>query len=387
MNPKMSLQYFPVELRKDPVAFSKVEEYLSNATRPVPAAHQGMTRTKNSITDSGGYQMITLGIIKDRDCLVGPLYLTDIKPAKGDVKKQGKPIVLGVFSNCEEYSRIGADVGFCIDFPPILFDDEKYSFLEIQLERFSKLHESMIARDEMLQLAPVVCPRTKLGIVLQPGNPLNVEAYFVSIWHPEIQTYAYPGQVGRKYAINNAYVFSFLYSMGVRHFHFLGSSTPSVIIVLAKAMTLGMFHRITFDSSTWNTKIRIRKGSKYLDPRTLKKLPRKKLENDQNLRWELVKFGVPFHQFEKKYNPPRLMIAGEWQGLWNIHAIQYFKNNALDKIMSGLTSELLAEAFPKGKPDQLVAALNLLDEAKTKGHGFVKNEYRPILLEQYDQDL
>jgi hypothetical protein len=361
--------FFPVNTKSDRNAFIFSQRYLGNPLRPLTDRHLKHLWDKTLMTDSGGLQALTKGIYEGKTVLIGPMYKTEINDPEF--------LCIGLHCNCLEFRRTKSDIGFCVDVPCGPGDsDSTYR---------KRLSQSIRAKDQFLRMAKYICPKTELGIVLQPRTPLEIEDYFSKISTAEVDLYAYPCPNGAKDALGNAYVLSFLNHQGVSRVHFMGSSAVPVIILLAKAVILDLFDRCSFDSRTWN-QVSVGQGFRYLCPLTLNSLPKEApLLPDMNLRQELEKYHIQFSAFQKAYDPPIWMYPGEWLGIWNIHAIECFKDKALRQISNGLAYTLFSPGAAKKRREQVIAALNLLNESEERGHQFVKDKYLPKLLKIYGE--
>ena len=186
----------------------------------------------------------------------------------GSTTFSGNPTI-GTIDNCMIYRRTNSTLALMVD-RPVYTDDS-------DTEYWGKLSKSRKARNQMLKAAIHICPATKLVIAIQSRNPLEVPSYFSWIYTPYVRIYAYPIRRFRNKpsdALGNAYVLSFLSSVGIKHIHFLGSNAPVIIFQLAKAVALNMFEKASFDSLTWNQPAASR-FLKYLHPHTLSPMPKK----------------------------------------------------------------------------------------------------------------
>jgi hypothetical protein len=351
------LSYYPVNTLADPKALYLSDTTLTNALRRVSPGKLNEIRKKDGMSDSGGYQIYSQGLNKGKNVLLGSIYQNFLKDPDF--------LTIGFLSNCREYRRLNSNIGFCVDIP-IDPNDSDYKYYYI-------MNETIIARNHMLEIAKQICPKTNMAIVLHPRTPLEIEDYFGLVSAPEILIYAYPARTKLKYALGNAYVLSFLHSVGVRHIHFLGSSACTLIALLAQAVVLNLFDRCSFDSLTWNQPA-VCQGYRYLNPETLKSIPKREpLRPDMNLLRALRSHERFLFKFKNQFNPPQYMQVKRWLGIVNIEAIKYFKNRMLDKLIIHGSFENI---FNKNKKyDSLIAAANLLYESQYYGHDFVKEKY------------
>jgi hypothetical protein len=240
----------------------------------------------------------------------------------------------------------------------------------------------------MLRVARHLCPATELVIAIQARDPLEVPNYFCWIYTPDVRVYAYPIRRFRNKpgdALGNAYVLSFLSSVGIKHVHFLGSSAPVIIFLLAKAIALNMFEKASFDSLSWNQSA-VSRFLRYLHPYTLTSMPQKgSLHQNINMRTELAQYPGVFEATIGSFNPPEWVIAKEWCGLYNIKAIEEFKNVVLSVAMDNSLDYFVKhfEKYSKNNRGKILKALNLLEEFKGFGHDYIKQKYESKIEELY----
>lgn len=356
-------RYFPVSPKFDKKAFIAETNYFDNATIPIPDRILKHIQSKPTFIDSGGLQIFK-ALDDGKIVMVGPMFKTEID--------DNKFFILGTIDQLNEYRRRKSNRGMVIDFPTKTEDPDAIYYW--------KLTESIKARNYMLKLADCLAPDTRLGIVLQPRKPLEIENYYCSICTSRINIYAYPVRNFRnrpRNALGNAHVLSFLHSMGVQHVHFLGSNAPVVVYILAKATALGMFELVSFDSATWNQKIKA--GVKYLHPETLSIMPQgEKLHPKANLSRILSNYPDLYAKIQKELNPPPWMIAEEWIGICNIKIIEYFKDQVLGCAIEGRLEEFILQTkkYTQNQKIQIIEAIHLLDESKLRGHEYIKQKYR-----------
>lgn len=360
-NINSQLIYLPVISPYDLKLLPHCRTCMLNASRPVPDnCLEHLRRMYFIACDSGGYQIYT-ALAQNKKVAVGPLLRTNDNDP--DI------LTLGTMDQCAEYGRIKANLGLTIDYP-VNFDDSDEVYYE-------KLFETREATEQMLSVAPYLCPNTELAIALQARNPLEVEHNFCFMFTPKVGTYAYPVRARNEPedAPGNAFVLSFLHDVGVRSVHFLGSSAPSVIFILAQALGLGMFERVTFDSFTW--KQRAHAGFKYFDPHTLSAIP---VAPHTNLRRELAKYPGVFEKTLGQLDPPKWVLAEKFADTYNIMAIENFKDGVLSIAQEGELERFLRQ-FPKygHRKQHLLEALRLLEESIGHGHEYVSKHWRDKL--------
>ena len=356
------LMYLPVISVNEPMVLDVSGGCMLNGLRPVPQSHLGSLRRLNFIAcDSGGYQ-IYQAMRQGKRVLVGPMLRTNAN--------HPQILTVGVMELCEEYRRIGASLALTVDFP--------ITFADTDLVYYWKLAESRRARDLMLEAAPHACPDVELAIALQPRHPLEVDHYFCFISTPAVRTYAYPVRARNEpeAALGNAYVLSFLYHVGIKRVHFLGSSAPAVIFVLAQAGALGMFERITWDSLTW--KRRAYAGFFYLNPYTLTP---QAIHPSANLRTELAKYDGVFERTLGRFNPRKWVLAERWADIYNILAIEDFKDRLLCAALDGGLDRFVGQFAKYGRRKvDVLDAIRLLERSKIDGHDYIKRHWLNELL-------
>jgi len=364
------LIYLPAGVDQKPWILERCATGMLNATYPLPAKHLNKLKNKLFICiDSGGFQSF-IADKQGKTIIYGPMMKT--------IKNNQSVFALGTISNCLEYDRIGATMAIMIDRVTFCHDNDAIYY--------QKLSESLKARNSILKAASYLCPNTKLVPVLQFRNSLEVKDCFNWISTPLVSSYAIPIRNFRNrpvHALGNSYILSFLSSQNVQHVHFLGSSAPTVIFVLAKALALGMFDRLSFDSTTWN------RGAfsprHYLCPKTLNEMPLEDQLNPKdilskvmNLKNDLLKAIVA------DFNPGEEALAKNCLGLLNIRSIESFAKMALNFAMEdGLRHCIYSEDFPKyGKnKEKIIKAFDLLEESSEYGHEYVERKYETNILD------
>jgi len=364
------LKYYPCAPESDAKALELIERYFDNATRPDPLNDRAKSKNQENWCDSGGLQALRAED-EGRIPIIDPIMETNINDPDF--------FILGSVYQCEEYGRRKSSKAMMIDLPTWDEDDD--------LAYLWKITESRKARDHMLEWKELLCPNTKFGIVLQPRNPLEVEDYFLDIFTPKVNIYAYPIRRFRnkpRDALGNAFVLSFLNDMGVNYIHFLGSNAPVIIFLLAHAISLGLFEQASFDSLTWYQPA-CSHTIKFLDPDTLTPLPKNQsLHPLDNLRTVTAEFKGLFDYLLGRYNPPKLAISKEWTGIFNIRMIEEFKNRVLE---IALTDDLrgFIKQFPKykGQKVKIIDAIDLLEESKDFNHEHIEQKYGSRIEEFY----
>jgi hypothetical protein len=363
--------YYPVAPVSDKKALELTKTYFANAASPVSLKDLNKLINKVVSTDSGGLQAFR-ALKKGKIFIFGTLVKTRLNDP--DV------FILGIPGQCREYERMNSFLAMCIDLPTRTDDTG--------LIYWWKLSQSRKARDQMLALAKYICPETRLAIVLQPRNPMEVKNYFCFIFTPLVRRYAFPIRNFRnkpKDQLGNAYVLSFLHHMGIRHVHFLGSNAPPIIFLLAKALSLNMFDEASFDSRTWDQASI--SGYRYLNPETLSSVPTKnegQLNPNENLRTVLRKYNGLFESALECFNPPDWVLVEEWLGICNIRLIERFKDMVLNIAMNNDLPYFIKQ-FPKyGKSKEMILeALDLLEESKEYGHDYIEQKYGAKIEELY----
>jgi len=364
------LRYYPCAPESDAKALQLTGRYFDNATRPDPLNNHAISENKDNWCDSGGLQSLRAEE-EGKIPIIDPIMRTNINDPDF--------FILGSVYQCGEYGRRKSSKAMMIDLPTWDEDDE--------LAYLWKFTESRKARDHMLEWKELLCSDTQFGIVLQPRNPLEIADYFLDIFTPKVGIYAYPIRNFRnapKDSRGNAFVLSFLSDMGVNRVHFLGSSAPTVIFLLAHAISLDLFEQASFDSLTWHQPACSR-SIRFIDPETLTPMPKNRgLHPLDNLRTVTAKFNGLFDYLLGCFNPPKLALAKEWAGIFNIRMIEEFKNRVLEIALTDTLRDFIKQ-FPKykGQKEKIIKALDLLEESKDFGHGFIKQKYESKIEELY----
>ena len=68
------LTYFPVNTVCDKKTFEKHGVCLTNALKPIAESKLSEINKKNVMTDSGGLQIVTLGLNRGKSILLGSIY-------------------------------------------------------------------------------------------------------------------------------------------------------------------------------------------------------------------------------------------------------------------------------------------------------------------------
>jgi hypothetical protein len=356
--------YYPVNPMADIRAFELTSTALVNATVSINHRLLQALWLKDVICDSGGMQVVTKGLWKNIPVFIGSMF----KTTEGDPGA----FFIGTYNNCRIYAERNARLAFNVDIPPYGSDSDA--------EYYRKACKSIEAKNNMFDLAKYVCPKTEMGIVLQTRHPREISDYFGLIATPGIETYAIVVASRTKplHALGNAYMMSFLHDIGVRRIHLLGSSSVSVIVLIAQAIALNMFNGCTFDSRSWNV-LSTAGGLKSINPENLTHIQKKHfLAPNSNLWSDLQQFEEFASRIVKLFDPPAPLTASEWTGICNIEAINYFKDKMLDMGEKHTLSEFIIRRFPEKQSVKLLDAMTLLEESVKFGHGFVKNRYRSI---------
>jgi len=371
-NHRPSLTYCPVGPETDRLAMKYVYHYFDNAIRRWPPNTLDIEAIKEAFCDSGGLQAFR-AMEKGKTVIVDPLMNTNISDP--DL------FILGTACQCKEYGRRKSTRAMLIDIPTLTDEDD--------LTYLSKRMQSRKAKAQMLRWAEIYCPDTELGIVLQPRNPLEAKSYYCSMYTPKVRIYGYPIRDFRNApedALGNAYVLSFLCDAGIEHVHFLGSSAPPVIFMLAQAAVYKMFDRISFDSLTWNQPA-VCKSYKYLHPETLSSLPNngKGLNRNDNLRTKLDKDPGLFEAALGKLVPPNWAVVKDWLGIFNIRITEMFKDAVLEVALEGGLPNFIKrfDKYTIRQREMMVEALELLEDSKLHGHEYVDRKYRTKIAELY----
>ena len=354
------LLYFPAWAQENKNSLRYSSTCLVNAVYPPSPKKLDILKGKRVFCDSGGRRILR-ELKAGNTVAFGPKLRTN--------PKDPHTFTLGVEQHCRFYSQFESPLAMSIDFPAETGDsDHLYNW---------KLAQSCAARDHFLTLAPNLCPNVELVIALQPRGPRELEQYFRQIYTPAVTTYAWPAKYrnSTKYALGNAYVLSYLHWAGIRHVHFLGSSSPAVIFILSWALALGLFERLSFDSLSWNT--RVYDKPRFLQPENLS-LTSEPLDPQADLRTELNTHPGLDQSAIKQFISPEeeRVIAKDWVGILNVLAIERFKNEVLENALANDLFRFLTEFRKRGYQNgKLVDALHLLEDAREHGHKYVKQKY------------
>ena len=381
MNSLNSIEYYPVSPAKDRKAGELTISYFANPVSPVSNKYIKNLSTKIVMCDSVGLQVLK-ALNAGKIFFFGSMVKSKIN--NPDI------LILGIPCQCKEYARLSSLIAMCIDLPSMTDDTD--------LTYYWKVLQSQKAKKQMIKLAKYLCPDTQLAIVLQPRNPLEIRDYYSLIYAPSVKIYAYPIRDFRnkpKDALGNSYVLSFLHNVGVEHVHFLGSNAPPIIFLLAHAISLGLFKKVSFDSRTWN-QVSF-SGHRYLHPDTLTITPPKNkapLHPESDLRVRLSRHPGLFESTLQQYNPPDPVLAKEWLGILNIRMIERFKDMVLSvakendlayfvKHFREHTNKNNGKLNGNSNIENVIRALDLLEESKGYGHEDIEKKYGSKIEEHY----
>ena len=249
----MSILYLPALARGDEFIASYCKHYLIN---PLVGCPNMVNYNPDSQTviigDSGGYQIYKA---KKKD----KLFL--VLPGHGISNQYSDRIVIDPEHLCKSYRIHNANYGMTLDFPCL--SKSSYEFM-------ISLKNSVQYSELMFDLKDIYCPDTQFIIPLQFSSSNQFILTFKEHSRFKPSGYAFP--VRHLYWTQVAYVLSFLHSEGVNRIHFLGSSTPGLILLAAASHGLSMFDYITFDSTNWAPS-RYDKEPQYLSRNTLRRKP------------------------------------------------------------------------------------------------------------------
>jgi hypothetical protein len=106
---------------------------------------------------------------------------------------------------------------------------------------------------------------------------------------------------------------------------------------------------------------------------------------NDNLRTELSRHNGVFEATIGCFNPPEWVIAKDWCGIYNIKAIEEFKNT----VLSVATDNNLVcfikkfEKYSRKEREKILEAVNLLKESKDFGHEFIEKKYQSKIEDLY----
>ena len=176
--------------------------------------------------------------------------------------------------------------------------------------------------------------------------------------------WAFPGRIYKDWdrSLKIAYVLCFLHSKHINKVHILGSSSTDLIVLRAAAINLKMFHRISFDSTTWYSPMY--RSKYYIDPRTLKAIPIQRYR-DVNLKW-YKSYTKYFHEHE---------ISSKNQVLlFNVLSIHRFTEAMLQatKNYHNVQSFILSSKFQYNQRQSIIDALEMLKNSLDKGYNHIE---------------
>jgi hypothetical protein len=85
--------------------------------------------------------------------------------------------------------------------------------------------------------------------------------------------------------------------------------------------------------------------------------------------------------------PPPWVTAKEWCGFYNIRAVEEFKNTVLSVALDNNLNYFVKhfEKYGKKNKEEILKALDLLDESKDFGHDYIKRKYQSKIEELYTE--
>lgn len=85
------------------------------------------------------------------------------------------------------------------------------------------------------------------------------------------------------------------------------------------------------------------------------------------------------------FEPPEWIIAKEWAGIYNIRAIEMFKDRVLQIALDNDLEKYLKYfgKYTNNQKEKILEALGLLKESKAYGHNHIEKKYGRRIKELY----
>lgn len=308
--------------------------------------------------DSGGYMIANCDGSDDKKCKVVIGAGIQIKP---DI------VIIDPIDLCRKYGQLDIKYGFTLDYP--------FWEKEIDSENFSrKLKDSHRWAKSMFEVKERFCPRTELIIPLHFYTKEQLASYYRKMAKLAPAGYAIPACQKRdsEDVIQISYALAYLHDHGIKKVHILGNSYRVVISIMAAAQILGMFETISFDSRTYNNANFISNDYFYLNPMILKK------ENIVRGETMITHFLPPRLEGHIEFSPDEdFSVAKDKINLINAFAIRRYANRFAEKAgnISELKAYLPEAGFNKQEIIKAEVGIDVLNDSKTKGFGYVKRHY------------
>ena len=216
-----------------------------------------------TITDSGGFQIA--GILdqydisrKNRDNQTADKLQKKIEK----ILQVNSPEVV-----CKIANGFSSDIVMALDMPVSNYSDNQLQENEFQ----KKLGVNLMWANDSIKFHRKYCPSSNLILPLQCYNVDQIEKFLAGIGSDDFAGVSIPT---RNHSVAEIVkMITFLYSMGIRQIHILGSSK---ILVIAMMSYLTRHHLSwgSFDSTSWNMAAM---NLRYLDPVTLRQTDISKL--------------------------------------------------------------------------------------------------------------
>ncbi|WP_319405695.1 hypothetical protein [uncultured Desulfosarcina sp.] len=360
----MDLKFTPVLSRKDKLIFPYIQHFFINGVRspPTKAMLQELNAPPCIYSDSGGYQIY---LAKDR--LMKGKKTNPVVVAPGEGNRQSKGLqIIDPIALCTMYGQLNVVCGFTLDFPIVDGSIEEYT---------ANLSKSYKCAEIMFGCRSRLCPDTDLLIPLQFSTKEQLYNYYteMSVLCPDGYSFPVRERTNWKYLLRVAFTLMFLHHKGVQIVHMLGSSKPEIIIIGAVAASLNMFHRVTFDSSTWDTARMV--PPKYISPDDLTQKDIRRLGSFQA---ELPKGLVDELGTGKKELPRQDFY--KLIPLSNIMTINRYTNKMLELSKDLEELKLFVRKHPhfRRTNEMLIDALNVLQLGLVNGYPFVEKHFEWI---------
>jgi hypothetical protein len=351
----MKLVYVPVVTHPGDYINAFFSSCLVNPLRKYPqiAVLMESFRSKEFFADSGGYQMYSLNQgERKKQCVV--------VPGVG-IRDTRDHLIIDPIDLCRRYGKLRINYGFSLDFP--LSDDPS------EQEYVSKLEASFEWAEMMFDVRPKLCPETKLLIPLHYETKSQLHQYFdkMTVLKPEGYGLPVRGRFNLDGLIWIASSLAFLHSKGVRLVHAFGSSRRELIMIGAAALGLGMFSRLSFDSTSWDC---------FLSNRRPYRIDTKTLAQKRILPTSSIPVLLPtelLHTVGRLEGQPTAAVKKRLIALHNALAITRYtyKTARRAKDLVGFKNYLQKEPHLALHKEDLLIAISLLEHASLRGYDHV----------------
>ena len=312
--------------------------------------------------DSGGYQVyITEKKLRENKSAKK----WRIEPWVG-IRNTKEYLIIDPIDVCRIYGKLGIRYGFTVDIP-LCENATEQEFENSLLESFkwAKL---------MFRFRNRLCPETYLLVPLHYHTQQQLYRSYEIMAQLNPDGYAIPVRNTSNWEdmVRIACSMCFLHHKGVERFHMLGSSRPEIIILGAAAVGLKLFHKVSFDSRTWNTAM-YSNPPKYLDPKTLRPM--------SPLGRQHIELVLPRSINDKLRKEAKGHSLSFDKDLILLHNIMATYNYAQAMVKRAQNLEHL-KRYVKNSPhlntqrDRLITTINLLSTLKRSGYDLIEDWLR-----------